>query len=133
MRLRLYTWLLVAVSAYGLDPNRTLTQYVHRIWQVQPGLPESSIDSILQTRDGYLWLGTLTGLVRFDGVRFTPLETIYPDAPTNVWIRDIAEDSKGALWIATNESGVYRLDHGDLTRFSQKDGMPADNVACILV
>jgi ligand-binding sensor domain-containing protein/signal transduction histidine kinase len=132
MRLRIYAWLLVAVSAYGLDPNRTLTQYVHRIWQVQQGLPESSIYSIFQTRDGYLWLGTLTGLVRFDGVRFTPLENIYPAAPSNVWIRDIVEDSKGALWIATNESGVYRIDHGAVTQFSQKDGMPSDTVACIL-
>src|SRR5580692_10026265 len=129
MRLRLYSLLLlVAGSAYGLDPNRTLTQYVHRIWQVQPGLPESSIYSILQTRDGYLWLGTLTGLVRFDGVRFTPLENIYSNAPTNVWIRDIVEDSTGALWIATNESGVFRLDHGNITQFSQKDGMPSDAV-----
>jgi len=132
MRLRAYLLLLAAVSAFGLDPDRTLTQYVHRIWQVQQGLPESSIFSILQTRDGYLWLGTQTGLVRFDGVRFTPLENILPSAPTNVWIRDLAEDSRGALWIGTNESGIYSLNDGVITRYSQKDGLPSDTIQCLV-
>ena len=121
-----------AAAAFALDPSRTLTQYVHRIWQVQQGLPESSIYSILQSRDGYLWLGTQTGLVRFDGVRFTSLENIYPSVPVNVWIRDIAEDSHGALWIATNESGVFRLENGVITHYLQKDGLPSDSVQCVL-
>lgn len=127
--------LLLAASAgmmFGLDPNRTLTQYVHRIWQVQQGLPESSIYAILQTRDGYLWLGTQTGLVRFDGVRFTPLESIYPSAPSNVWIRGIAEDPQGALWIGTNESGVFRVRNGEIAHYSQKDGLPSDTVQCVV-
>src|SRR5580704_8772878 len=115
-------------NAYALDPNRKLTQYVHRIWQVQQGLSESSIYSLLQTRDGYLWLGTQAGLVRFDGVDFTPLENIYPDAPTNVWIRDVLEDSQGALWFATNESGLFRLEDGAFTHYTQKDGLPSDTV-----
>jgi signal transduction histidine kinase/ligand-binding sensor domain-containing protein len=121
-----------AGMAFALDPSRTLTQYVHRIWQVQQGLPESSIYSILQSRDGYLWLGTQTGLVRFDGVRFTPLESIYPSAPTNVWIRGIAEDSEGALWFGTNESGVFRELNGSITQYSQKDGLPSDTVQCVV-
>jgi signal transduction histidine kinase/ligand-binding sensor domain-containing protein len=122
---------LSAGLAFGLDPSRTLTQYVHRIWQVQQGLPESSIYAILQSRDGYLWLGTQTGLVRFDGVRFTPLENIYPSAPTNVWIRGIAEDSQGALWIGTNESGLFRVRDGVITQYSQKDGLPSDTVQSV--
>jgi ligand-binding sensor domain-containing protein len=106
MRFRLSIAAILAAACgsalYGLDPSRTLTQYVHRIWQVQQGLPESSIYSLLQTRDGYLWLGTQTGLVRFDGVRFSMLESIYPGAPANVWIRAAIEDSQGAVWIGTN-------------------------------
>ena len=133
MRSRVYLLLLAAVSAYGLDPNRTLTQYVHRIWQVQQGLPEASIFSILQTGDGFLWLGTQTGLVRFDGVRFTPLEDIYKSAPANVWIRDAAEDSRGAMWIGTNESGIFRMDQGAITHYSQKDGLPSNTIQCVVV
>src|SRR2546428_13457440 len=69
---------LLALSqhAYALDPARTLTQYVHRIWQVQQGLPEASIYAIVQTRDGYLWFGTKTGLGKFEGVSFTAIVEI---------------------------------------------------------
>ena len=119
-------------SALALDSSRTLTQYVHRIWQTQPGLPEASIYSILQTRDGYLWLGTLQGLVRFDGVTFTPLETIYPGAPSDVWIRSMIQDSTGALWVGTNETGVFRLENGVFTHFSQKNGLPSDVIQCLV-
>jgi len=122
-------------ALYGLDPNRTLTQYVHRIWQVQQGLPESSIYSVLQAHDGYLWLGTLTGLVRFDGVRFTTLEDIYPRASAaglgNAWIRAMLEDSQGALWIGTNESGLFRLANGEVIHYTQQQGLPSDSVQCL--
>ncbi len=117
---------------FGLDPSRTLTQYVHRIWQVQQGLPEASIFSLLQSRDGYLWLGTQTGMVRFDGVRFATLESIYPGAPSNVWIRAMAEDSQGTLWAATNEAGIIRIANGVVTTFTHKDGLPADTITCLV-
>ena len=55
---------------YALDPNRRVTQYMHTIWTTDQGLPQNNITSILQTRNGYIWCGTLDGLVRFDGVRF---------------------------------------------------------------
>ncbi len=132
MRTRLALLALCVASAFGLDSNRKLTQYVHRIWQTQQGLADATVYSILQTQDGYLWLGTQGGLVRFDGVRFTPVETIYPSAPTNIWVRDLAQDSKGALWIATNESGVYRLENGSFSHYSQKDGLPSDSVIFVI-
>ena len=77
-------------SLFGLDPNRTLTQYVHRIWQVQQGLPESSIYSILQTprRLSVAGHANRSGAIRRR--RFTPLENIYLKRPSNVWIRAIA-------------------------------------------
>src|SRR5207248_1092967 len=61
------------LAAYALDAGRSLTQALHRIWQVPQGLPQATIYSIRQTQDGYLWLGTQSGLVRFDGVRFTSI------------------------------------------------------------
>jgi ligand-binding sensor domain-containing protein/two-component sensor histidine kinase len=132
LRYQLSSLLLATGIAYGLDPSRTLTQYVHRIWQVQQGLPQASIFSILQTQDGYLWLGTQTGLVRFDGVRFTPLENIYRDAPINIWIRNILEAPAGTLWFGTNETGLFRLENGVITHFSQKDGLPSDTIQCLV-
>src|SRR5579885_3158241 len=136
MRLRPFVLLAVAVSLLApleaLEPNRTLTQYVHRIWQVQQGLPDASIYSILQTRDGYLWLGTQTGVVRFDGVRFRTLEDIYKSAPADIWIRGMAQAPDGALWIGTNESGVYRLDAGAVMHYTQANGMPSDTIQCVV-
>jgi ligand-binding sensor domain-containing protein/signal transduction histidine kinase len=114
--------LLLATPALALDADRTLTQALHRIWQVPQGLPQATIYSIKQGQDGYLWLGTQTGLVRFDGVRFTSL------AESNLWIRDLAQDDKGALWLATNNMGVVRLQNGNRTIFSTPEGLPADNV-----
>jgi signal transduction histidine kinase/ligand-binding sensor domain-containing protein len=128
--LTVVVWLVAPLKA--LDPNHTLTQYVHRIWQVQQGLPDASIYSILQTRDGYLWLGTQSGVVRFDGVRFRGLEDIYKGAPADIWIRGMAQAPDGALWIGANESGVYRLDSGAVMRYTQANGMPSDTTQCVV-
>ncbi len=132
MRLRLgigaLAALLAPVALFALDPSRTLTQYVHRIWQVQQGLPEASIYSLIQTRDGYLWLGTQSGLVRFDGVKFTTLDSIHASAPVNTWIRATAEDAQGRLWFGTNESGLYRLAGSSITHYSTKEGLPSDTI-----
>jgi ligand-binding sensor domain-containing protein/signal transduction histidine kinase len=120
---------LAAVSlrpAFGLDPSRTLTQYSHRIWQTQQGLPEGTVYSITQTHDGYLWLGTQTGLIRFDGVRF---ETA--TAPSNVWIRSAVEDSHNALWIATNDAGLYRQEGETLRHYSGGEGLSSESVVCV--
>src|SRR4051794_22045336 len=93
---------------WALNPNRALTQYLHRIWQVPQGLPQATIFAIRQTRDGYLWLGTRTGLVRFDGIRFSPLQGDSESMLKDIWVRDFLEDASGDLWIATNDVGLIR-------------------------
>ncbi|HVO97085.1 MAG TPA: two-component regulator propeller domain-containing protein [Bryobacteraceae bacterium] len=120
---------LAAVSlrpALGLDPNRTLTQYYHRIWQAQQGLPEGTIYTILQTHEGYLWLGTQGGLIRFDGVRFDKFENIRRTPSANAWIRGAVEDSRHALWLSTADSGLLRVDGDTVQRF-----LPSENVQCL--
>jgi ligand-binding sensor domain-containing protein/anti-sigma regulatory factor (Ser/Thr protein kinase) len=118
-------------QADALDPARELSQYIHRIWQVQQGLPQASIEAIVQTRDGYLWLGTQTGLVKFDGVRFTTVETPGGVSLTNVWISHLVEDRQGALWIGTKEAGLFKLHNGIVRRYSRDDGLPSDSVQCL--
>ena len=63
--------LLGASSATALDPHRLLTQYTQSTWRVEDGLPQNNVHAIVSDGDGYLWLGTESGLARFDGVRFT--------------------------------------------------------------
>jgi ligand-binding sensor domain-containing protein len=64
--------LFLAAPSYGLDPTRYLSQYGHTAWRLQDGAFAGAPDAIAQTTDGYLWLGTQSGLLRFDGVRFVP-------------------------------------------------------------
>src|SRR4051812_21590750 len=120
--------LLIASRAHALDPSRTLTQSLHRIWQVPQGLPQATIYCVLQAHDGYLWLGTQTGLVKFDGVRFTSIGAAQGVSAANVWIRDLAEDGDHALWAATNGNGVIRLHKNSVTRFSTDQGLPSPDV-----
>ena len=69
--------LLLALTHYGLalDPHRSLDHFGHQAWRTDSGLPQNTVHSILQTRDGYLWLGTDGGLVRFDGIDFVTFDT----------------------------------------------------------
>jgi ligand-binding sensor domain-containing protein/anti-sigma regulatory factor (Ser/Thr protein kinase) len=123
--------IVYCVPARALDPNRRLTQYIHRSWKSEQGLPELQIDSLAQTHDGYLWLGTYSGLVRFDGVRFMTIT-----GPNRIldktWIRTIVEDSQERLWLGTNDSGLIVLQEGVATPFSRAQGMPSDLVYCVL-
>jgi len=57
--------------ARALDPNLSLHPYIHTVWTTEDGLPQNAISAIVQTHDGYLWLGTFGGLARFDGITFT--------------------------------------------------------------
>ncbi len=114
--------LALARPAVALNPDRALTQAQHRIWQVPQGLPQASVYAIAQTRDGYLWLGTAAGLVRFDGVRFTG-----PDDTARVC--GLAEGPDGSLWAAT-DAGVRRRRGGVVTAAV---GWPADAVAALAV
>jgi signal transduction histidine kinase/ligand-binding sensor domain-containing protein len=120
-----------AVRADALDPGRTLTQYVHRIWQVPQGLPQASIYAIAQTADGRLWLGTRKGLFNFDGVRFTTGALRSGVSLADVWVTALHEDRAHALWIGTDESGLFRFERGVLTRFTRRDGLPSDGVRCL--
>jgi len=78
-------------------------------WDTEKGLPEMSVIALLQTRDGYLWLGTGDGLSRFDGVRFKRYEE--PDALGlgGGKVVKLFEDSQGNLWVGTETAGVFLL------------------------
>ena len=97
-------------------------------WHTDDGLPQSSVKSIVQTPDGYLWVATFDGLARFDGVRFTVFDTSnLPGLPSNRLIR-LSVDRAGALWVITEYFDVARIQNGRCRAFTAADGLPAGGV-----
>lgn len=122
-----------AWPALALDPNRAVTQYIHRIWQTQQGVPPGTIQGLWMTHDGYLWLGTQTGLLRFDGVEFRTAESIFPKMPENVWVRGAGyEDDRGAQWLPTNDQGVLRISPDSVATYGIKEGLPSNETQCVV-
>jgi signal transduction histidine kinase/ligand-binding sensor domain-containing protein/DNA-binding response OmpR family regulator len=93
--------LLTFSHASALDPDMLLTQYVRNAWQIENGLPQNTVGAIARTPDGYLWLGTQEGLVRFDGIRFVVFDRENNPALSNKYISALLTDSRGRLWIGT--------------------------------
>ncbi len=89
--------------------------YCVDVWGAEEGLPQSAVIAITQTRDGYLWLGTLNGLVRFDGARFAVFDESNTPGLTSSRIVSLFEDSQTNLWIGTETAGVALLKNGRVT------------------
>ena len=86
-------------------------------WNNQEGLPQSSVLSVIQTKDGYLWLGTFNGLVRFDGSRFTVFDANNTPDLDSGRIVCLFEDSRTNLWIGTDTAGVMLVRDGKIQNF----------------
>src|SRR5271165_2697995 len=103
-------WLcLLAHPLFALDPNRALTQAFHRIWQTPEGLPPTAIRGILQTSDGFLWLSTDQGLLRFDGIRFSTLGEIAGFSADEDGTGQLLEDSHHDLWAIHDGGSLLRV------------------------
>jgi signal transduction histidine kinase/ligand-binding sensor domain-containing protein len=103
---------------------RASADYRFDSWSTDDGLPQNSIQSILQTRDGYLWITTLDGLVRFDGVRFTVYQRGDTEGMSSNRMTGLFEDREGALWVGTEDRGVIRYKKGVFTSYTTEDGLP---------
>ena len=103
------------VCAFALDPSLDISQYAHTAWKVREGFGKGSITSIAQTSDGYLWLGTHFGLLRFDGVR-----NVAWQPPTGQrlpsFIYSLLAARDGTLWIGT-QKGLVSWDGSRLTQY----------------
>ena len=78
-------------------------------WQTEEGLPDNSVAGVAQTADGYLWVGTPTGLARFDGLRFEDISLTNVIALPNRGIITMLRGRRGALWLAMDRGAVVRL------------------------
>lgn len=99
-------------------------QYRFDSWTTDNGLPQNSISSIIQTRDGYLWIATFDGLVRFDGVQFKVFDKSNTKGLSTNRFTALYEDKDGTLWAGTNDGGLTRYRDGVFTTYTVADGVP---------
>ena len=113
--------LAAAAPLRAVDPRLAISQLAREVWQDE--LPQSAVLSILQTRDGYLWLGTYEGLVRFDGVRFVVFDRQRTHDLHGTSVFHLSEDRAGRLWIATN-GGLAMREAGRFRLYGLAEGLP---------
>ena len=110
------------ISLWAVDPSLHISQYAHTAWRIQDGVFSGTPRAISQTTDGYIWIGTKSGLVRFDGVRFVPW--IPPDGEQlpSSRINSLLGTPDGSLWIGT-AVGLSRWQNHHLTNYVNQHGI----------
>jgi ligand-binding sensor domain-containing protein/signal transduction histidine kinase/CheY-like chemotaxis protein len=114
-------WVGLAGPVLALEPTRRVTQYSHDVWKDEDGLPQNTVHALTRTRDGFLWVATWEGLVRFDGVHFTVFDKRNTPELREAAIHALAEDSAGVLWVGTG-GGLVRYREGRFQRMAGEAG-----------
>lgn len=118
MPVALAVWLVATAASGATNPG-----WFARDWQSEDGLPNNTIFALCQTPDGYLWLGTRTGLVRFDGIRFEEFSPTNFVAPPNRGIITMLRGRAGGLWLGMDRGAIVRLNAQFTKAFTE--GLPS--------
>ncbi len=124
--------LLLASPALALDPNQPMHRYALAHWSRDTGLPSTSVQQMVQTEDGYLWLGTQDGLLRYDGARFVAFHSRNTPEIGNNNVQALTQARDGALWFSTLGGGVVRLHEGRFRAWTHAQGLSSDIVRAVL-
>lgn len=121
--------LLTGISALtGLDPETPLKEYIYDFWSSKQGLPQDTVYAILQDQQGYLWIGTDGGIVRYNGRRFRVFSTSNTPALKSNSITALMETSDGRIWIGTFGGGITVFSNGAFTRPSLSGPLPGESI-----
>lgn len=116
-----------------INSRPAAAQYRIDTWTTEQGLPQNSVNAVLQTRDGYIWLTTFGGLVRFDGVNLQVFNTINTPALRTSRFSNLVEAPDGALWISADAYGAVRYQNGTFATFGAANGLPHDTVRSLFL
>jgi signal transduction histidine kinase/ligand-binding sensor domain-containing protein len=114
----------------GLEPTTPLADYGRQSWVMENGLPQNTVHALTQTSDGYVWLGTESGLVRFDGNSFAVFDHSTNPALPSGDIRCLLATKDGALWVGTSE-GLARWKDGGVSTFTTREGLPSNDIRAL--
>jgi signal transduction histidine kinase/ligand-binding sensor domain-containing protein len=119
--------LIHSAIGWALDPATALASYARQTWVMENGLPQNTVTALIQTRQGFVWLGTEAGLVRFDGNSFQLFDrSALPGLPEND-ICCLLETKDGALWIGTS-AGLAQWENGNIRTYSTRNGLPGNGI-----
>jgi len=115
-------------SIFALDPNQSLGQLYHTSWNAREGV-NGSVTALAQTTDGYLWVGTTDGLLRFDGISF---EQFRPENGSLIAtsVSALLAVPDGGLWVGFSRGGASLVKNGQVTNYSDSEGFPVSTVRC---
>lgn len=117
-------------KGWALEPTTPLAEYGRQSWVMENGLPQNTVHALAQTPDGYIWLGTEVGLVRFGGHSFTVFDRSSKPALPSGDIRCLHVGPDGALWVGTAD-GLVRWKNGTVKVFGTADGLPGDSIRAL--
>lgn len=121
----------VTLNSFGNSKSaeKFLNKYTSRTWTVSEGLPANTVTDIIQNSDGYIYAGTYEGLVRFDGIQFTTLNSNSNKLYSFISARSLFTDSKGNLWVGANDEGITCIKRdGTTVSFNTKNGLPNNSI-----
>ncbi len=111
-------------GAYAATGQIANVGYTAEIYDASKGLPTSDANFVMGSSDGYIWIGSYSGIIRYDGNQFVRLDTT--DGLTSG--RGLFEDSKGRIWVGTNDNGVVVIDGNERIHLTYKEGLPSSSI-----
>jgi signal transduction histidine kinase/ligand-binding sensor domain-containing protein len=117
--------------ARAMDPDRALSQYIRDQWEKSRGFVGGQVYGITQTRDGYLWIATEKGIVRFDGLRFSLFEPLQPTATTDTAALNVLPEAEGGLLTWLRRAALMRLRKGIFESVLNIPGPPEPQVSAM--
>jgi len=120
-----------AARAASSESGMAARDFSVRTWGRATGLPSDSVTTILQTSDGYLWVGTSAGLVRFDGLKFTPIGLPATNTNSPVRVTALCEGKAGELWVGTQQEGLVCFDETGLKYYRKGRELLDDNITSL--
>ena len=114
-------------DALAVNPLNSGEGYSVVLYDNTNGLPTSEANAVAQTAEGFIWIGSYSGLIRYDGTHFERVE----GSSVLASVECLYVDSRGWLWIGTNDSGVALLRDGQMTVWNRKDGFPGSSVKAL--
>ena len=124
-------FLVMHQGAAALDPSGTLQNFRMTTHDIGSGLPHNSIQCLLQDKNGYIWMGTPSGLARFDGVNTTIYNSQNTPALTSDNILSLCEDQNRVLWIGTDGGGLYSLDKEKWKVINESHGLSNNHLRAV--